>query len=223
MPITPPRLSAAVNHQRFGLHEEMTNQPFLNHMKIKYLLPLTLIGIAFVRVTATTVIPPTFDQLVQQAELIFQGTVTDVRAVWEGEGAQRHIDTYVTFQIQDSMKGNAGAAYTIRLLGGTVGDETMEVTDAPKFKVGDRDILFVEHNNDQFITLGGINNGGFHVQRDEQTGRDVVVNGEGEPVRDVTKLGREEESVSAADAISPEQLKSAVQKQLIDKADHPAQ
>ena len=66
-------------------------------MKIKYLLPLTLIGIAFVRVTATTVIPPSFEQLVQQAELIFQGTVTDVRSIWEGEGAQRHISTYVTF------------------------------------------------------------------------------------------------------------------------------
>jgi hypothetical protein len=191
-------------------------------MKIKYLLPVTLIGIAFARVTATTVIPPTFDQLVQQAELIFQGRVTDVRSVWEGEGAQRHIDTYITFQIADSVKGNAGSSYTIRILGGTVGDETMEVTDTPKFKVGDTEILFVEHNNDQFVPLVGINNGRFHVQRDEQTGRDIVVNGEGEPVRDVAKFGREEESVSAAEAISPDEFKSAVQKQLTDPADHPA-
>jgi len=201
----------------------MTDQPFLNHMKIKYLLPLTLIAISFTYITATTVIPPTFEQLVQQAELIFQGTVTDVRSVWEGEGAQRHINTYVTFQIGENMKGNAGSSYTIRILGGTVGDETMEVTDTPKFKMGDRDILFVEHNNDQFVPLVGINNGRFHVQRDEQTGRDIVVNGEGEPVRDVTKFGREEESVSAAEAISPDQFKSAIQKQLTDQADRSAQ
>jgi hypothetical protein len=198
-------------------------QSFLNHMKMKYLLPLAFVGIAFVRVTATSVIPPTFDQLVEQAELIFQGTVTDVRSVWEGEGAQRHIDTYVTFQTQDSVKGNIDASYTIRLLGGTVGDETMEVTDAPKFKVGDRDILFVEHNNEQFVPLVGINHGRFHVQRDEQTGRDVVLNGEGEPVRDLTKVGHEEESVSAAEAISPEELKSAVQKHLAEKADRSTQ
>ena len=201
----------------------MTDQPFLNHMKIKYLLPLTLIAISFTYITATTVIPPTFEQLVQQAELIFQGTVTDVRSVWEGEGAQRHINTYVTFQIGENMKGNAGSSYTIRILGGTVGDETMEVTDTPKFKMGDRDILLVEHNNDQFVPLVGINNGRFHVQRDEQTGRDIVVNGEGEPVRDVTKFGREEESVSAAEAISPDQFKSAIQKQLTDQADRSAQ
>ena len=192
-------------------------------MKIKYLLPLALIAISFTYITATTVIPPTFEQLVQQAELIFQGTVTDVRSVWEGEGAQRHINTYVTFQIGENMKGNAGSSYTIRILGGTVGDETMEVTDTPKFKMGDRDILFVEHNNDQFVPLVGINNGRFHVQRDEQTGRDIVVNGEGEPVRDVTKFGREEESVSAAEAISPDQFKSAIQKQLTDQADRSAQ
>src|SRR2546423_3545919 len=192
-------------------------------MKTKYLLPLTLICIAFIRVTSTSVFPPTFDQLVQQAELIFQGTVTDVRSVWEGEGAQRHIDTYVTFQIGENVKGNAGSSYTIRILGGTVGDETMEVTDTPKFKLGDSDILFVEHNNDQFVPLVGINHGRFHVQRDEQTGRDIVVNGEGEPVRDVTKVGHEEESVSAAEAISPQELKSAVQKHLAEKADRSPQ
>src|SRR5256714_3546259 len=192
-------------------------------MKTKYLLPLTLIAIGFVRVSATIVVPPTFEQLVQQAELIFQGTVTDVRSVWEGEGAQRHIDTYVTFQIGENVKGNAGSSYTIRILGGTVGDETMEVTDTPKFKLGDSDILFVEHNNDQFVPLVGINHGRFHVQRDEQTGRDIVVNGEGEPVRDVTKVGHEEESVSAAEAISPQELKSAVQKHLAEKADRSPQ
>src|SRR3984893_18899179 len=120
-------------------------------MKIKYLLLLTFIGIVFSGVTGTTVIPPTFEQLVKQAELIFQGTVTDARSVWEGEGGQRHIETYVTFNVEDSVKGQPGSSYTIRMLGGTVGDQTMEVTDTPKFKVGDREILFVEHNNDQFI------------------------------------------------------------------------
>jgi len=191
-------------------------------MKIKYLLPLAFIGVSFLRISASTVIPPTFDQLVQQAELIFQGTVTNVRSVWEGEGAQRHIDTYVTFQVQDNVKGSAGTSYTIRMLGGTVGDETMEVTDTPKFNVGDRNILFVEHNYEQFVPLVGIKNGRFQVQRDEQTGRDVVLNGEGEPVRDLTKVGREEESVSASEAISPEELKSAVQQKLVDSSGRPA-
>jgi hypothetical protein len=183
-------------------------------MKVKH--PLVLIGLSIVlsRGVATTVIPPTFEQLVQQAELIFEGTVTDVQSIWEGEGAQRHIDTYVTFQVADSVKGDASSSYTIRMLGGTVGDETMMVTDTPKFSVGDREILFVEHNFDQFVPLVGISHGRFHVQSDKETGRDIVVNSEGEPVRDVTKLGREEESVSAEEAISPAQFKSEIRVQL---------
>jgi hypothetical protein len=193
-------------------------------MKIKYLLPLTLIAIVVRSVTATTVIPPTFDQLVKQAEFIFQGTVTDARSVWEGEGGQRHIETYVTFKVDDNVKGDAGASYTIQMLGGTVGDQTMEVSDAPKFKVGDRDILFVEHNYDQFVPLVGINHGRFHVQHDDVTGRDFVVNGEGEPVKNLAKLGYETESVSASEAMTPEQLKSAVKSQLkAEGGSHPLQ
>ncbi len=183
-------------------------------MKTKYLLPLALIGLALVPAPGTTVIPPTFDQLVKQAELIFQGTVTDARSVWEGEGGQRHIETYVTFTVDDNVKGDAGASYTIRMLGGTVADQTMEVTDAPKFKVGDREILFVEHNYDQFVPLVGISHGRFHVQHDDATGRDIVLNGEGQPVKDLAKLGHEEASVSGAEAISPDQLKAAVKNQL---------
>src|SRR5258706_313796 len=136
-------------------------------MKKKNLLPHTLNPLGFVPVNAPIPVPPTFEQLVQQAELIFQGTVTDVRSVWQGEGAQRHIDTYVRFQVDENVKGNATSSYTLRVLGGTVGDETMEVTDSPKFKVGDREILFVEHNNEQFGPLVGINHGHFRVQRDQ--------------------------------------------------------
>ena len=124
------------------------------------------------------------------------------------------------------MKGDAGTSYTIKMFGGTVGDETMEVTDTPKFKVGDRDILFVEHNNEQFVPLVGINYGRFQVQRDDQTGRDIVVNDEGQPVRDLTQLGRNQDAAVASDfagAISPDQLKSAVKNQLNAQSDRPAQ
>jgi hypothetical protein len=53
---------------------------------------------------ATTVIPPSFDELVSRAELIFQGSVTDVRSEWTGEGAQRHIMSYVTLKVEDASR-----------------------------------------------------------------------------------------------------------------------
>jgi hypothetical protein len=192
-------------------------------MKLKYLLLPAALIVAVGQLNATTVIPPTFDELVKQAELIFQGSVTNVRSVWEGQGGQRHIETYVTFQVSDNVKGDAGASYTIRMLGGTIGDETMLVTDTPKFRVGDNEILFVEHNFDQFVPLVGISHGRFHIQRDAETSRDVVVNGEGEAVGDLNKIGREEQSADAASAMSPDQFKSAIKNQLKSQADHPAQ
>jgi len=194
-------------------------------MKAKYILLFAAVVIALTGATATTVIPPNFDQLVQQAEVIFQGTVTDVRSAWEGEGAQRHIDTYVTFQVGNTLKGAPGGSYTIRVLGGTVGQDSMEVTCAPKFQVGERQILFVEHNGQQFVPLVGIMHGQLRIERDQQTGREFIATHDGDPVRDLTQLGRNEEAAvtaNAAEAISPDDLKTEIQKHLTDQAGHPA-
>lgn len=160
------------------------------------LLTLTLLA-AFTAARATTVIPPTFEQLVERAELIFHGTVTEVKSLWTGEGAQRHIVTYVSFKPEETIKGEAAPSYTLRMLGGTVGDETMEVTDTPKFRVGDRDILFVENNGTQFVPLVGIMHGRFRVRKDELTGKDSVTDHHGHAVADVAALGRPEHIAQA--------------------------
>jgi hypothetical protein len=158
---------------------------------------------------ATTVIPPSFDDLVGRAEMIFQGTVTDVRSEWTGEGAQRHIMSYVTVKVEEAIKGNPGTSVTLRMLGGTVGAETMEVSDAPKFKVGDRDILFVENNGTQFVPLVGIMHGRFRVKKDE-AGREAVFTNEGSPLSDVTHLGKNEAAASAGRALSTGDFKRAI-------------
>ena len=78
---------------------------------MKLLRPLFLmlaVGFAVANVRATTVIPPTFDQLVGDAELIFEGTVTASRSQWVGSGAERHIVTDVTFSIEEAIKGAPG-------------------------------------------------------------------------------------------------------------------
>ena len=169
---------------------------------------------------ATTVIPPSFDELVSRAEMIFQGSVTDVRSEWTGEGAQRHIMSYVTLQVQDVIKGNPGPTVTLRMLGGTVGGETMEVSDAPKFKVGDRDILFVENNGTQFVPLVGIMHGRFHVKKDT-TGQDTVFTDEGSPLSDVTQLGKNEAAASAGHAISKQEFRQRIQAKAQEQAAHP--
>ena len=161
--------------------------------------------------TATTVIAPNFDELVSRAQIIFEGEVTGLQSQWIGEGAEHRIVTFVTFKVDDALKGNPGATYTMRMLGGTVDGETMEVTDAPKFKVGDHDILFVENNGSQFIPLVGIHHGRFRIQKD-QAGRDTLMTGEGQPLADVNQLGADEEPIAKNKAaLSVPDFKAAVQ------------
>ncbi len=164
--------------------------------------------------SATTVIPPTFDQLVGQAELIFQGSVTDVKSQYVGEGVNRHIATFVSFKVNEQMKGKPGSVFTMEMMGGTVGDQSMEVTDAPKFKVGDRDIVFVEHNGSQFIPLVGIMHGRFRIQKDQVTGREIVATNDGAPLADVTQLGRDERAASVGAPLTPASFKATVKTQL---------
>ncbi len=166
--------------------------------------------------SATTVIPPTFEQLVNEADTIFQGTVSNVQSEWTGTGSDRHIQTRVTFAVEDAIKGRPGSSYTVSMLGGTVGDRTMEVTDAPQFKVGDRDILFVEHNGTQFIPLVGIMHGRFRVQREQATGREFVATNDGLPVVDVNQLGKDEHAATAAQGtpLTPAAFKSVVRTQV---------
>ena len=180
--------------------------------KFSFFLSLACLCVGLDATRGTTVIPPTFDELVSRAEVIFQGTVTDVRSQWTGEGAQHRIESYVTFKVEDAMKGAPGESYTLRMLGGTVDGETMEVSDSPKFKIGDRDVIFVENNGSQFIPLVGIMHGRFHVDKDKETGREMITTNEREPLKDLSRLGKQEQKASASEALSPNDFKSAIRR-----------
>jgi hypothetical protein len=183
-------------------------------MKIRRsLFLLACLPFTFPALWATTVIPPTFDQLVNQAELIFQGTVTDLRSQWMGEGAERYIVTFVTFKIDDPIKGVLDENYTIRMFGGTLDGQTMEATDTPRFKLGDRDVLFVENNGTQFVPLVGIMHGRFRIQK-EASGRENVSKDNGAPVSDVAKLGLDEKAAASGSAISTAEFKAAIRQKL---------
>ena len=173
----------------------------------------SLVALSLSAARATTVIPPTFDELVTRADAIFEGTVTGLRSEWTGEGANRHIVTYVTLKVEDAIKGAAGAEYTIRMFGGTVDGQTMEVTDAPRFKVGDRDILFVENNGTQFIPLVGIMHGRFRVQPDEKIATD-----NGAPLASIAKLGQDETAAVSGTAMTKAEFKAAIRQKLAEKA-----
>jgi len=180
---------------------------------MKLLRSLFLMFFAGASVFATTVIPPTFDQLVNDAELIFQGTVTATNPRWVIYGSDKYIVTDVTFRIEESIKGLPGESYTIQVMGGTIDGATLDV-DGPKFKVGDRDILFVEHNRQQFIPLVGIMHGRFRVQKDS-AGRETVTKDSGISLASVDKLGTDERGAVNGPALAASDFKAAIRERLL--------
>ncbi len=178
-------------------------------MKLRFLL-LPLCSVLALSVHATTVIPPDFDHLVRRAQVIFEGEVTGVQSQWIGEGAQHRIVTFVTFKVDDALKGDPGTSYTIRMLGGTVDGETMQVSDAPKFQMGDHDLLFVENNGRQFIPLVGIQHGRFRIKKDE-SGEETLMTSEDQPLTDVSQLGTSEAAIAQGRrALSLQDFKTTV-------------
>jgi hypothetical protein len=182
--------------------------------KSKSLLLIAGLVTGAASLSATMVIPPTFDQLVDQAQVIFQGTVTKISSQWIGEGAERHIVSYITFKVKDGLKGSPGESFTMRTFGGTVDEETMTIGDGPTFEVGDEDILFVENNGSQVVPLVGIMHGRFHVRKDG-SGHEMVTTNEDQPLENVARLGHPETAVAAnAQAMTTAAFKSAIQSRL---------
>jgi hypothetical protein len=186
-------------------------------MKPLRVLLISCLAFTIATTPATTVIPPTFDQLVSDAEMIFEGTVSAMHSEWTGQGSERHIVTFITFKIEDPIKGAPGTETTLRMFGGTVDGQTIEVADAPRFKLGDRDVLFVEHNGTQFIPLVGIMHGRFHVQADA-TGLEIIAKDNGAPLAQVKKLGQDESAAVAGKALSKVEFKAAIRQKLAENA-----
>ena len=151
------------------------------------------------RANATTVVPPTFEEMAERAELVFVGKVVGSEAEWQVAGTNQAIFTLVEFHAEEILKGTAAASVKLRFLGGTVGGVTLEVVGVPQFKAGDRVLLFVEGNGVQFCPLVGVYHGKFGVRKDENSSRDIVLMHDGRPLRDVTEIGAGEDARSGAE------------------------
>lgn len=155
-----------------------------------WLWGLALAGLSLLPALATTVVPPSFDELVERADTVFEGRVTAIRSKWVGQGDARRIKTEYTFAVDEVLKGSAAATYTLEVLGGTVGDVTLTVGGSPDFAVGDRVLLFVTRNRTQFVPLVGVMHGHYKFEQDPVTKRDRVVRHDGSALQDEADVAR---------------------------------
>lgn len=187
-------------------------------------LPACLIMVlAVLPVRATTVVPPKFDELVNESDYIVRAVVKSVVSEWREKQGQRHIFTFVELEVLEVIHGTPPQPLVLEMLGGQVGDEAMVVQGLPKFEVGQEDILFVRGNGRQFYPLTAAMHGRYPVVR-KKGGRAYVARSNREalhataevalPMTEESEAGIQQQVSADTPALSPDdftrQIRAAV-------------
>jgi len=158
-------------------------------------LPLCLAVLAWLALAptsrATTVIQPSFDQMVGSADYIVRVEVNSVESSWRDNPSNpgdRYIGSRVTLTVKEIIKGTPPSPLVLDLAGGRVGEDELVIDGAPKFEAGDECILFVRGNGRTFFPVVGLMHGYFPVYRDPVTKRASVLRFNGRPLRNVQDL-----------------------------------
>ena len=187
----------------------------------RHVLALTVALFAAWSARAMSVVPPTFDELVGEADTVIRGQVTSVRSAYDEASPGRPIRTYVSFRVERTLKGapTATDTLTLVLLGGTVGAETLEVAGMPTFRVGDREIVFVANNGRTYCPLIAAGHGRYRVLHDPATDRDYIARENRLPLESTEEVSLPLEMSAAAArlksparALTPAAFESSVEK-----------
>lgn len=166
---------------------------------------------------ALTVIPPSFEELVQKADAVLQTEVVSTKAQWTGEGKDRHIVTKVRLRVVECIVGEAPSETELTFFGGEVAGEGMIIDGVPCFGVGDKDLLFVQGNGKVFCPLVHVGHGRYPIVLSSVTGKSLIARSDGTPLRQTADVARAlEDSASPASkldegtSMSLEDFKTAV-------------
>lgn len=123
--------------------------------------------------SAITVQPLSFVELVDDSMAIVHGRVTEVHGQWTAD--RRGIESLIRVEAFDYFKGDLGAAITVRVPGGQVGTFVNLLPGAARFSAGDRVVLFLKATGPSIPIVTGTTQGVFRVTADPRSGDLVVV------------------------------------------------
>lgn len=134
---------------------------------------LLLLGLTASPALALTLQLSSAEKLTADSDLIVSGRVISVEYAWEDE-TRRAINTLLTVEVEQYLKGRGNATVVVRQLGGRIGNFGDEIPGVPQFQAGEEVVLFlVSHRGDYWIHSMAL--GAFRVFSDE-TGEKLVYN-----------------------------------------------
>jgi hypothetical protein len=91
--------------------------------------------------------PVSIPDRVRGSEQVVVATIADVRATYEtNQFGDRLIVSHAKLQVNERLKGNAAQTVDVDVLGGTIGDVTLDVSSLPHVKGGERAVFFLDRD-----------------------------------------------------------------------------
>ena len=128
-------------------------------------------------VRSTTLVHMSVAQMTQTAELVIRARCVENSVSWD----QGEIWTFTTFAVEETWKGAArfqtsNQYLTVRLLGGTLGHFTSNVSGVPRFSPGEEVVLFLEPTGPHgYFSVVSWLQGTFRIHEDLRTGQIIAV------------------------------------------------
>lgn len=132
---------------------------------------LGVLVLAVVPLSAHTVLPTAFPEVVAQSSLILRGRVTDVRAVKDPISG---VESIATVAVDHVIKGGSSPFVSVHVPGGLIGRTRTIVSGAPTLREGDHAVFFLKRAADNGWHPIGMSMGIYRVRLDTRTGLPIV-------------------------------------------------
>lgn len=167
------------------------------------------VALSAATISATTVEPLDFDQIVSRADLIFVGQVrTIANRVLPASSGAALPRTIVEFTVIDAIDGVQNTSVSLEFAGGQLNDRTLVVAGTPTFRMGEQVAIFAYRERTAVSQIVGITQGLFRVSVDP-AGRRYVLRNDGTPLPTLGSIGQSAFLVSS-DLIRPMRLEDFV-------------
>jgi hypothetical protein len=157
---------------------------------------------------ATVVLRVTPRELADKADLVVEGRVAAVDVRWDDD--RTCINTYVTFTVERSLKGNGPGSVVITVPGGKVGDEEVRVEGTAQFARDEEAVVFLWKSPAGEWGVLGEGQGKFRLTKDAKTGRRMAANSlrglclvvRGDPKGEAAQAARKPDSLPYDDLVT---------------------
>src|SRR5437773_5043823 len=131
------------------------------------LAPLAVLALLAGPACATTFVGVSERILARAADAIVIGTVEQIETVAGGDGT---ISTLVTLDVEEAVKGHVERRLTLKQPGGSIGGRTLWIAGGPRFRTGERQLLFLSAAADGTARTTALGMGQFVLRPHPRTG-----------------------------------------------------